>query len=197
MRACPKRCRLFARDSSNNSFRQLASINRKPKKRLKITPRPNELSINDLPTDQLVAVSGYLGKTSSVLFAVALTAPVDSWRTTNWEHGPNLVSRAIIEAAAQPAVPPSTASVATVSWCNAYTQRAHLEEYYKSSNWELLDFSDIHDVASQLDDVDIRAILACIDAKRCLKKLRLTAASICEGTVSRDYAARPYWSTGI
>ena len=153
-------------------------MNRK-RKRLKTTPCPGELSINDLPTEQLVAVSEYLGKTSSVLFAVALTAPALSWSILN--RGPNNVSRAIIEAAARPAVPPSTESVTTAPWCNAYTQRTHLEEYYSSSNWELLDFSDIHDVATQLDDFDMGAILLCIDAKRHLKKLRLCACQNIQG----------------
>ncbi|EJK52566.1 hypothetical protein THAOC_28142 [Thalassiosira oceanica] len=162
-------------------------------KRLKTTPSPNELSITDLPTDQLVAVSEYLGKTSSVLFAVALTAPVRSWRTSKRKHGPNKVSRAVIKAAARPAVPPSTESVTAAPWCSPYTQRTHLEEYYNSSNcWELLDFCDIHDVATRLEDVDVRAMLVCIDAKRCLKKLRLP---VCQSL--RGYGLEELWGSTI
>ena len=152
------------------------------RKRLKTTPCQREIGINDLPAEQLVQVSEYLGKTSSVLFAVALTAPAMSWKASNWERGPNKVSRAIIEAAARRSIPPKSVPRAPTNPCFIiHSENSLLKEYYESSNWELLDFSDIRDVATQLNDDDIRAILVCIEAKRRLKRLRLPACQSLRG----------------
>lgn len=47
--------------------------------------------------------------------------------------------------------------------------------YYEDNGWGTLDFIDIgHTLASKLNDADLGAMLACIDAKSNLKRLKLT-----------------------
>jgi len=132
----------------------------------------------DLPNDQLIAIADYLHKTSRALLAVALTAPTKSWRATGWKGEPCATSKAILSS-----TEPSTAL------CDRpYSIHEH---YEAAANWEILDFQDVEmettkdqrmikrggvsrrSLGDKLNDDDVASVLACIDARRTLKQLRL------------------------
>ena len=102
-----------------------------------------------LPNDQLVQICSYLPKISSALFAVALTAPSESWRNYNWKKQPLGAGKAIVLA----------------------------------SSWEVLDFVEVEAPLAQiLDDDDVGALLACIDAVNKVKRLKLTGCLSIKGS---------------
>ena len=125
--------------------------------------------------------------------AVALTAPSKSWRERGWKGEPSEASKAIISTAKKPLPFSSSFIKGLVSesqsptvWETSPEKRLtflhakeaiaeQIQEYYDASRWGILDFIDVgKDLAQELTDDDIGAILVCIDAKNSLKRLNLT-----------------------
>ena len=128
-------------------------------------------TLTDLPNDQLTAIADFLPKTWRALFAVALTAPSASWRATGWRGEPSDASKAIISSTKPSllySVPPQNEGH------HAKREREAKKDYYEA-HWDVLDFVNIEkDFTNKLTDVDVGAILVCIDAKNKLRRLRLT-----------------------
>ena len=129
------------------------------------------LCLANMPHDHLTAIADYLPKSSRALFAVALTAPSKSFRTSNWKGKLSEASKAIIA---------STTSIT----CSSRRRvkkilNESMAEYY-ATGWNVLDFDrDIDEYLSRkLKDDDIGAILVCIDAKNKLKTLQLNCKNI-------------------
>jgi len=146
--------------------------------------------INDLSTDNLIAIAEFLPKTSRVLLAVAMTAPSSAWRGRQ-DQPISKASKAIISSAKpvdRPVPGPSLIEglCAENEESNNQAKLKHgmilgdelklqIGEYYAAKNWGILDFVDVEkSLASRLNDSDLFAILACIDAKKNLKRLSLT-----------------------
>jgi len=149
------------------------------------------ITMNDLSDDTLALISSYLPKTSTLLFAVAMTAPSSSWK----KRKPSKSSKAIVSSI-KPMHPPASLVESLVGdppvsgriylrrieWGGKRQQREQektcIEEqlipYYEDNGWVTLDFIDIgRSLASKLNDDDLGAMLACIDAKSNLKRLKL------------------------
>jgi len=123
-------------------------------------------SLIDLPHEQLVMIADYLPKTSRALLAVALTAPSKSFRKAGWKGELSDLAK-VIMSSLKPSYKYSQNSITTTK------ERERLKEYYELASWEVLDTSDISDLAKKLTDDDIGAILVCIDAKNKLQKIHL------------------------
>ena len=118
---------------------------------------PEGLHITDLPDGFLADVGTYLSKPSRALFAAAMTAPSASWCKFNWTHQPSATSRTII------------------SFSPADRSKKMGGKQRSEKQWGVLDFVEIEkSLARELTDDDIGSILACIDARQTLKKLKLT-----------------------
>ena len=103
------------------------------------------LCLADLPHETLAKAAAYLPRPSASLFAAALTAPSSSWQSCNWARRPSPASEAI-------------------------TSAFSLKEACK-----ILDLADVDKhLAKKLSDGDLGALLACIDAKNHVKRLKLT-----------------------
>ena len=131
-------------------------------------------SITQLPHDYLSAIADYLPQISRGLLAVALTAPSASFHTTtgsrNCERELSNASKVII--AANTPLPYQIISLDRSS----EEGKKRMEEIQKA-RWEILDFSDIDDLASKLSDDDIGALLVSIKAKKKLKVLNVASCS--------------------
>ena len=147
-----------------------------------------------LDIDALAAVSSFLPKTSRALFALALTAPSQSWRKADgsgWRGEPSKAGKAVLLSCTHSATF-SSAFLKTIHndivevWGDGderfpgelavvkQLQHSRMKEYYTDGRWGILDFIDIQrSLASKLTDVDIGALLMCIGAKDSLKKLHL------------------------
>ena len=151
--------------------------NKRRRKTTTVPPTSNIQNLTHLPTDQLVHIAEYLPKTSRALFAVALTAPLESWRASEFRGEPSGVSKAIIAATQSsdkfhlPIKKKSTRQNRQVMLLEE-----EIKEYYAAS-WDIFTLSDLDLVlAKQLDDDHLRAVFVCIEAKENLKKLILPAS---------------------
>ena len=134
------------------------------------------LQLTDLSNDQLIAIADYLPKTSRAIFAVALTAPLSSWRDTNWTGMPCEASRAIIESTKPMSVKFERTYVGYSYLSDTTTRRNAMRNYYEATcPWSILDFVDLEDnLACKITDEELSAILVCINAKATLKKMILS-----------------------
>lgn len=125
-------------------------------------------SITQLPHDYLSAIAEYLPQISRGLLAVALTAPSASFHTTTggWNGELSDAGKAIISVKG-----PSPYTIISLDRSSVEGKK-RMEEIQKA-RWEILDFSDIDELAGKLSDDDIGALLVSIEAKKKLKVLRM------------------------
>mmetsp|Transcript_9226 Transcript_9226/g.20815 ORF Transcript_9226/g.20815 Transcript_9226/m.20815 type:complete len:463 (-) Transcript_9226:687-2075(-) len=126
------------------------------------------VSLEDLPESVLSAISLYLSKTTRALLAVALTAHSSSWEKFGWKISPSKASKVVL---ANPYF--GTREESDGYHCTSKYFRFQPPRKY-NENWDYLDFIDVEEhVRKSLTDVDIGALLTCIDGINRLKKLRL------------------------
>eukprot|EP00579_Thalassiosira_antarctica_P015082 CAMPEP_0201941836 /NCGR_PEP_ID=MMETSP0903-20130614/47802_1 /ASSEMBLY_ACC=CAM_ASM_000552 /TAXON_ID=420261 /ORGANISM="Thalassiosira antarctica, Strain CCMP982" /LENGTH=430 /DNA_ID=CAMNT_0048484015 /DNA_START=24 /DNA_END=1316 /DNA_ORIENTATION=- len=137
-------------------------------KRRRTSPEGKIQTLAHLPHDQLIAIANYLHKTSRALFAVALTAPSESWRSNGWRGKPSEASKVIISSVISSMMYSPPSRFGTLE-----PKKTQMQEYYEA-HWEVLDFVDVEEsLAKKLTDDDIGSVLVCINARDSLKKLRL------------------------
>ena len=135
-------------------------------------------SITQLPHDYLNAIADYLPQISRGLLAVALTAPSASFHTTtysqNYKGELSNAGKAVLSSIKTP----SAYSIISLD-TSTVEGKKRMKEIQKA-RWEILDFSDIDDLAGKLSDDDIGALLVSIKAK---KKLRVLDIDCCHKLV--------------
>ncbi|KAL7542259.1 hypothetical protein ACHAXR_011621 [Thalassiosira sp. AJA248-18] len=114
------------------------------------------LCITDLHDSVLTDIVSFLPKENRALLAVALTASASSWQKCHWSQAPSSISKVVLS----------------------------MHEENGRKEWENLDFKDLQKSAWKyghwpphgppLNDIDLKAILVCIDAATNLKSLKLT-----------------------
>ncbi|KAL9186227.1 hypothetical protein ACHAXT_005465 [Thalassiosira profunda] len=127
-----------------------------------------KLPIFDLPEAIVQNVAIFLPKTSAGFLAVAMTASPTTWGDSDWQLEPTAASKAIVS--------------------------AYANEHGKDV-WDIIDFEDIRgtlrksfrvgdnrfvqekDLAPELDDNDIGALLACIGATHIVRRIKLTGCT--------------------
>eukprot|EP00571_Detonula_confervacea_P008621 CAMPEP_0172317976 /NCGR_PEP_ID=MMETSP1058-20130122/33479_1 /TAXON_ID=83371 /ORGANISM="Detonula confervacea, Strain CCMP 353" /LENGTH=511 /DNA_ID=CAMNT_0013032679 /DNA_START=40 /DNA_END=1576 /DNA_ORIENTATION=- len=124
--------------------------------------------LEDLPDSLLTSISQYLSRTTRALLAVALTAHSSSWEKFGWKISPSKASKVVL---ANPYF--GTREESDGYHCTSKYFRFQPPRKY-NENWDYLDFIDVEEhVRKSLTDVDIGALLTCIDGINRLKKLRL------------------------
>ena len=116
--------------------------------------------IFDLPDIVLVRISSYLHTSSRALLALSLTTRSKSWRKYKWNN--KKVSPIL-------------------AWANVkrYKPSDQTKVILASQKWESLDFGELNNegekgICSRLKDDDIAGVLACINAGKNLKSLKIT-----------------------
>ena len=127
--------------------------------------RRTDLNITDLPDEGLRLIADYLPKSSRALLALAITTDSASWRDINWNKSiaPTLTSFLRREKQQRPLA--ATRAVLLKSSAGGDDNERF---------WEHVDFVDIGDLASRLNDDDVAGFLMCINAIQKLKTLKLT-----------------------
>jgi len=132
-------------------------------------------SITQLPHDYLSAIADYLPQISRGLLAVALTAPSASFNTTTcsrkYKAELSDTSKAILASIKVPS------AYTIISLDRSSVEGKKCMEEIQKARWEILDFSDIDDLAGKLSDDDIGALLVSIKAKKKLRGLNVTSCS--------------------
>ena len=123
----------------------------------------------DLLCENLAHMSGYLLKTTRLLFAVAVTAPTCSWLAMGKSALPTDKSQAILSCNTTP--PPHQVA-------NARVSRRQIRDYYVDTEWSIFDTRDLRYagesvLAQKLSEDDLAAAFLCTNAKRTLKCVRL------------------------
>lgn len=122
--------------------------------------RPHIVQLPDVIFEGIIK---YLSRPSVGFLAVALTAPSSRWREVLWEKNAPILSWVRVDPKGRRR--PSAATNAVM----ASTRRADVKY------WSVIDFEVIgSSLASRLSDDDLAALLACIDCKSRLKRLKLT-----------------------
>ena len=125
-------------------------------KRRRIASPPHH-DIFDIPDGALVHVTSYLSKPSVALLALSLTCESASWKKIKWNEWNKKVSP-ILAWAKVTKHEPSSATRVIVS----------------SHTWESIDFSEFGGIRGKnLKDDDIAGVLACINARKHLKALKI------------------------
>ena len=132
-------------------------------------------SITQLPHDFLSAIADYLPQISRGLLAVALTAPSASFHTTTCSRKYKTELSDAGKAVLSSIKTPSAYSIISLDR-SCVEGKKRMEEIQKA-RWEILDFSDIDDLAGKLSDDDIGALLVSIKAKKKLKVLNVASCS--------------------
>ena len=115
--------------------------------------RRNYISFSEFPDIILQSITDYLHPASQALLVVALTAPSSS---PYWQLQSNNIQRQLSPT------------------CKVIISHGQ---------WKILDFETVEDtLAIELRDIDIRALLVCIDALHNLKRLKLTNCSRITGS---------------
>ena len=142
------------------------------------------LHISALPDALLVNVANFLAKPSRALFAVTMTAPTESWqkiKQEQWHWQPSTTIKAII------------ASPSLTLDNNQHYHGEDADGVWEDQFWEHLDFVDVEkNLANNLTDADIHAVLVYINAKQKLKSLKLTG---CIKTSGEGW--EPLWGSSV
>lgn len=137
----------------------------------------SSICLANLPHEHLVAIADYLPKSSSILLAVALTAPSKSFRLSNWEGELSDATRAIISSTTSATLPSGNWHQGSKGYLNSNDYECYRLGWY--DRWNSLAFSDISEqLCKKLCDDDIGAVLVCIDARNNLKSLSLASVDI-------------------
>ena len=125
-------------------------------------PSANGDELINMPDTALAAIAEYMTKTERALTAVAMTASSKSWGESNWKREPFEASKVMVSAK-----PLDEIKLRSCKWSEHHARK-------QSYQWDFMDFEDISkSLAAKLRDVDIGAMLVCIDAVHTIKKLKL------------------------
>jgi len=121
--------------------------------------RISSLGIFDLPDIALVRISSYLYTPSRALLALSLTTSSKSWRKYKWN---------------KKKITP------ILAWANVkrYEPSDQTKVIIASQKWEYLDFGELNNegeksICTRLKEDDLSGVLACINAKKNLKTLKI------------------------
>ena len=135
-------------DSNNDAVKR---------RRIASPPHHDVIGIFDIPDGALVHVTSYLAKPSIALLALSLTCESASWKKIKWNEWNKKVSP-ILAWAKVTKREPSSATRVIVS----------------SHAWESIDFGEFGGIRGKnLKDDDIAGVLACINARKHLKALKI------------------------
>lgn len=124
----------------------------------------NHIQLTDLPDALLYDVSSFLSAANTGLLCVALTAPASSWEKCHWSQPQPPFCKILLRGRGNLFLYQSARAQSDFGWIN------------ESKKLDYFDFSYVIQSVTRgvLNDVDLKAVLICIDARNTIESLELS-----------------------